>query len=892
MTPLACRPLARRALAAALATAFCTALVLPAAHGAAPAAKAGAPKAYELTQQAAAARAQRVSNIAYVLDMSLTGKDTFAGATTISFDLRDTASALALDLDKAAIAHLSVNGKDVVPAYNQAVISIAAKHLRRGRNTVVVAYQRAHSTNGEGLHRMQDPADGKVYLYSQFEAFAARQMFALFDQPDMKATFQMNVVAPADWQVVSTMRESGVQDTPDGKRWVFPVTRKIPSYVFSLHAGPYKVWEDNSGPHPMRLFARQSVAAQVRPADWFRYTKAGLVFFEDYFGIPYPFAKYDQLLVPDFLFGAMENAGAVTFAEQHFMYRAEMTQAQRQSLAEVIMHEMAHQWFGNLVTMKWWNGLWLNESFASFMGTHATENATEFKNAWQSFYSTEKQRAYTKDQSPSTHPVEAPVSSTGAIHANLDEITYFKGQSALQQLRKLLGDEVFRKGVRDYLLKYQYGNARLEDFIGSLGAAAGRDLSGWSAQWLASAGVNTIEARYSCAGGKVDKFELVQRAASAALPTLREQRVQVATYHLRGDQVALGKSVPVTYAGASTAVPALVGSACPDLVYPNYQDWGYVKVQLDARSFASARTAVSKIADPLQRAMLWQALWDGVRDGALPLPAFIDTAINNAPLESDYDLLGQVLSMTQEAQGYLDLGKAAPATVARTAAALEAMAWAGVEASRANPNFQRRWFTAYVATARSPDALARLAGLLDGSVVTPGMTIDQDTRWSLIARLNRFAYPGSAALVDAELKRDGSDAGQSAAIAARVSRPEAAVKAQWLATIHDLKSPLPFSKVRMAMSRLYPSEQTALSDATAAERLRHLGASDKVENEVYMRSYRALIPATCSPASVKRLDGALQARTLSVTMRRALQDARAEDQRCMTIARTLEAKGQ
>ncbi len=282
-----------------------------------------------LTQAEAAARSARVANVDYVLDFALTGKESFSGTSRISFDLNDTSTPLTIDLNKATISALVVNGKTMTPQYNQFFITLQPQDLVKGRNTVSVTYQRPHSTNGEGLHRMVDPVDGRVYTYSHFEPAAAHQMFALFDQPDLKATFQVNVTAPADWVVVSTTRESSVKDDAAGKRWTFPASKKLSAYNFSLHAGPYKVWEDNSAKYPMRLFARQSVAAQVNPADWFKYTKQGLVFFDDYFGIPYQFEKYDQLLVPDFLYGAMENAGAVTFGERGFLHKAEMTAAER-----------------------------------------------------------------------------------------------------------------------------------------------------------------------------------------------------------------------------------------------------------------------------------------------------------------------------------------------------------------------------------------------------------------------------------------------------------------------------------------------------------------------------------------------------------------------------------
>jgi len=874
----------------AIALAVASAVVFSAAH-AAPATPARADNAF-LSQQDAAARSARVSNVEYALEFALTGNPSFSGVTSASFDLADNAAPLTIDLDKATVKSVTVNGKRVDAQYNNWFLTIAANDLVKGRNTVVIAYERLHSTNGEGLHRMVDPVDGRVYTYSHFEPAAAHQMFAVFDQPDLKATYQVTATAPADWQVVSTTRESKIEELGALRRWTFPKTKKLSPYNFSLHAGPYKVWEDKSGKYPMRLFARQSVAAQVTPEDWFRYTKDGLVFFDQYFGIPYQFEKYYQLLVPDFLYGAMENAGAITFAEGRFLHKAKMTDAQRQSLASVIMHEMAHQWFGDLVTMQWWNGLWLNESFASFMGTLATAEATEFKDAWQAFYSGGKQAAYAQDQKVTTHPIEVPVASTANAFDNIDAITYSKGASTLAQLRHLLGAEVFRKGVHNYLAKYSYRNAKLEDFIGSLGEAAGRDLSGWTRQWLYEAGVNTVAADFSCKAGKISSFTLKQTAPSRALPTLREQRVQVATFKAEGGKLALAQNVAVTYSGASTRVPGLVGTACPDLVYPNYQDWGFVKVQLDKRSFATARANLSKVDDALLRSMLWQSLWDGVRDGQLPLNEFIATALANAPLERDYTLLNDVLGKVAASGQYLDAMNLDTSWARQTRVRLEDMAWNGVQANRGNENFQRAWFGTYLNLASSPAALERLQGILAGTATVEGLNVSQDLRWSIIRRLNRYNVAGAAALVESEAARDKSDTGQAAAIAATVVRPDAALKSQWLATVEDLQTKQPFSKIRTAMNSLYPAEQGALSEQTAGARLANLPAIDKDAGPVYMRAYAgSLIPATCTPASVKRLEAAAGKYTeLSAGTRRALLDTLQEDGRCVSIKQAMTVK--
>jgi len=484
-----------------------------------------------------------------------------------------------------------------------------------------------------------------------------------------------------------------------------------------------------------------------------------------------------------------------------------------------------------------------------------------------------------------------PVPSTANAFDNIDAITYSKGASTLMQLRHLLGAETFRKGVHNYLVKYSYQNAKLEDFVTSLGQAAGRDLSGWTRQWLYEPGVNTIAADFTCKAGKIATFNLKQ-SASKQFPTLREQRVQVATFRIDGGKVALAQNVAVTYSGATTKVPALVGTSCPDLVYPNYQDWGFVKVQLDGRSFATARASLSRVEDPLLRAMLWQSLWDGVRDAQLPLNEFIETALANAPLERDYTLLGDVLGKVAASKAYLDAMNLDTPWVRQTRAALEEMAWKGVLANKGNENFQRRWFSTWLGLASTPAAFERLKAILAGSTGIEGLSIDQDLRWAIIKHLNRYGVDGAASLAEQEARRDKSDTGQAAALAATVVRPDPQVKAQWLGTVEDLQTKLPFSKIRTAMGSLYPSEQNALSEQSADARLAKLPAIDKAAGPVYMRSYGgALIPATCTPHSVKRLSAAADKyRDLSAGTRRALLDALQEDQRCVAIRQAMTAK--
>ncbi|MGI2104409.1 aminopeptidase N [Shewanella frigidimarina] len=842
-----------------------------------------------ISQVQAQARSSVVSNAQYELTFFLSEHSQFSAKSIVHFDLSSVPKSLTLDLNKANIKQFIVNGTKVYPNYNGAYIVLNQSLLVDGHNAVEVEFTREHSTNGEGLHRFVDPVDSKVYLYSHFEPAAAQQMFAVFDQPDLKASYQINVHAPKDWQVISAMRETNVVDQGDTNLWTFPATPKLSPYNFSMHAGPYHVWEDNSGRYPMRLFSRQSVANQVTPQDWFTYTKQGLDFFDRYFGIAYPFKKYDQVLVPDFLYGAMENAGAITFSEDRFLFNAKMTAEQKERLAGVIMHEMAHQWFGDLVTMKWWNGLWLNESFASFMGTLATSEATEFSHAWRTFYASGKQAAYHQDSLVTTHPIEVPVATSQNAFDNIDAITYQKGASTIKQLRHLLGEETFRRGVSQYLQQYSYQNAELNDFIDSLAKASGRDLSLWTKEWLYAAGVNTIKAQYTCQRGQIDSFGLVQTSDDEEHPTLREQRVQLGLFNKTRYGLEKQQVIAVTYKGAYTEVDELIGEVCPDLVYPNYDDWGFVKVALDSSSFNTAKQSLGQVTDPLLRSMLWQSMWDSVIDGNTSLDQFLNIALINAPLEKDYTILGQVLGNLQRAKNYLDL--MAPANTAynsKISKALSQMSLRMSMESYRNSDFQRRWFDAYISLSSHGDALKHIQSLLQSKSHIKGLSIDQDLRWAMIRQLNRYDYGDALALLAKEKHLDQSDSGEKAAIAAEVIRPQSSLKRQWLNTIENNDS-MAFSKIRVAMYNIYPAEQKLLSAATAEQRFANLALMDD-KGPVFMRSFAAqLIPTDCSAANIDAISQVLDTQTgLSKLARRALLETRQQEQRCVKIKQTLQ----
>ena len=841
-----------------------------------------------LSQKQALSRSSRVSDVRYKLSFSLSEEEAFTASSNIEFTLSNAKIPLTIDLNEAEILKLEVNGKLAQYSYNKWFITLPANVLVEGKNSVNVLFKRLYSDDGEGLHRFVDPIDDKVYLYSHFEPAAAQQMFALFDQPDLKATYTLSVSAPANWSVLSAMKESRVEDKATTKVWHFDATPKLSPYNFSLHAGPYQVWHNNQANYPLRLFARQSVAKQIKPEDWFTYTTQGLTFFENYYGVKYPFTKYDQILVPDFLYGAMENAAAITFSERSFLTNGEMSQSKRERLANVILHEMAHQWFGNLVTMKWWNGLWLNESFAAFMATLATAESTEFKGAWRTFYAKGKQSAYREDQSVTTHPIEVPIPSTANAFDNIDAITYSKGASALSQLRHLLGKDIFRQGIEDYLTTHTYKNAVLDDLIQSLAKAGGRNLDSWKQEWLYKAGVNTIKVNFECINDEVSHFEIVQ-SADVNFPTLREQKVQLALFQLaqspdHKDELKLVSAIPYLYKGHISQVKALQGKPCPDLVYPNYEDWGFVKVQLDGTSFETTKKHINKVQEPFLRSMLWQSLWDSVRDGELPLNEYVDLALNNISQEQDYTILGQVLSHLEGSLHYLNKFDSSDNDyVSGVRQKLEQLTWDNLKS--ANKVNMRRWFSAYREFASSTDALSTLEALLNGDEKLEGLTINQDLRWLIIAQLNRYQYENSEQLIQTELIRDKSDAGVKAAIYAEVIRPNEDLKNSWLAIIHENEEGLSLAKLRSAMQALYPSEQHHLSEKSAEQIINNIVKVDGENDHTFMRSYnRYMIPENCSIQSVNRLQQAVtRTDELSEATKRALLVSLQNDKRCLQI---------
>ncbi|MEX0963886.1 MAG: aminopeptidase N [Pseudohongiellaceae bacterium] len=821
----------------------------------------------QLSQAQAIARKARVSNISYVMDIDLVGlADSYQGNVSSRFELTDNDAPLEIDFTGGSVDRLLVNGETVEPDYNGYFITLPRSALITGPNEVSIDYSHPYDQDGTGLHRFVDPEDDRTYLYTYLWPYYSNRLFPNFDQPNLKATFELTVRADSDWQVVSSTTEESV--TPDGDTniWRFPQSEKFSSYIFSLHAGPYQIWEDMAGDVPIRLMARQSLTDYVAVDEWMAYTKSGLAHYRDYFDIPYPFAKYDQLIVPDFLIGAMENVAAVTFSES-YVDRGASNRFSSQRRAGTILHEMAHMWFGDLVTMNWWNGLWLNESFATLMSAIAVSEATEFDDLWHDFYLSENLTAIAADNLVSTHPIEVPVASTNDFFNVFDAITYDKGASVLNQLSHYIGLEDFRLGVSSYLKQYSWESTELDDFIASLSQQSGIDLEPWAQDWMYQAGVNTIEVRFSCDDDRIDRFAILQTAA-AAHPTLRDQRIQLGLFNTADNgAIQLNSALPVVVRGAQTQVPDAVGLACPDLALPNYAGWGYLEMNLDGASMDTvlAGGAIERISDPLIRSMIWTALFDAPDNSLMDNATLLSTLINSLPLETNDRLIRQLMDELVNNLNLLErLGENYAEDLAEFGLLAERQLWqligegvseTGAGQSESTLNLR---LSAYVSLARSDEALENLAGLLDGSIAIQGLSLGQNQRWNIVQRFTARGHDNALQLLAAERARDQSDAGRRAAIAAEAGLPDIEIKQQWLERILDTANPLPLSNLRAAMGSIFPTGQEDLQLSLLPQLSNELSALAAERDNYFQQSYgRDLFSGVCSARGLQILSAAI-----------------------------------
>ncbi len=719
-----------------------------------------------LTRVEAAERSDLIHTHSYLVELDLTtSEETFRCITTVKFDAKAGSSSF-IDAITAKVYSIKLNGEDLDVALADGV-RIALPNLA-AENTLVIDADMHYMHTGEGLHRYVDPADGEVYLYTQFEVPDSRRMFPVFEQPDLKATFEFHVTAPSHWAVVSNQPTPEPTAVRDGvSRWNFKPTPRLSSYVTALIAGPYSskrgsLTSSDGRIIPLGVFARKSMEDFMDAEYFFEKTTEAFAFYEKTFSYPYPFEKYDQLYVPEFNSGAMENAGAVTFNEQ-YLFRSVVPESLRERRVVTIVHELAHMWFGDLVTMKWWNDLWLNESFAEYTSHLGVAEATEWKDAWTTFAFSEKAWAYTQDQLPSTHPVVAPINDLEDVQVNFDGITYAKGASVLKLLGAYVGRENFERGVGNYFKKHEFKNAVLSDLLDELEAASGRELKSWSKLWLETAGVNTLHTRVESENGKITKFA-VEQTTPAKYPTLRPHLMGIGFYNMVGDELVRTHRIEVDIDGALTDIPELVGLDRPSLILLNDEDLTYAKLRLDAESMKFAVDNLSKLRDPLARSLVWGCAWDATRDGEGSARDFIDLILNNLGEEDHGTTLTTVLrQLLTTVKIYTDPARRHDAIVDAFARLIEL-------ARKAKPGSNNQLMFVKFATyfAEIPEHGDILEGLYRGTEVIPGLAIDADMKWDL---MNGIVMEGRYGLKEIEelLAQDDTANGSRQAIMARMS---------------------------------------------------------------------------------------------------------------------------
>ncbi|HYP72540.1 MAG TPA: aminopeptidase N, partial [Microbacterium sp.] len=633
--------------------------------------------------------------------------------------------------------------------------------------------------------------------------------FAVFEQPDLKATFQFTVTAPAAWKVVSNSPTPEPIVHDEVATWGFEPTPRISSYITALVAGPYEstfseLTSADGRVIPLGVYGRRSLWQHLDADYIFDKTREGFAYYEAKFGVPYPFAKYDQLFVPEFNAGAMENAGAVTFTET-YVFRSKVTDAVKERRVVTILHELAHMWFGDLVTMKWWNDLWLNESFAEWASTIATAEATEWTEAWTTFNAMEKTWAYRQDQLPSTHPVVAEINDLEDVQVNFDGITYAKGGSVLKQLAAWVGIDAFFAGVGAYFQKHAFGNTELSDLLVELEATSGRELTTWSKKWLETAGVNTLAPELKTdADGTITRFAIVQ-TAPADYPTIRPHRLGVGFYSLDGDALVRTHHVEIDVDGDLTEVPELVGIAQPDLVLLNDDDLAYAKIRLDERSLQTAIAHLAKITDPLARSLVWGAAWDQTRDAESSASDYVDLVLANIGAETESTTVRTTLGQLQLAANSYVAPAKRDATRQKVADAL----WDLAQRAEAGSDSQLQFVTAFASAAATSAQWEQVRALRSGDTALPGLEIDADLSWALLVSLAAGGVVASAD-IDEALAADNTAKGGEFAAQAKAALPaEADKRVAWSSLIDS--ADLPNTVVRSAaLGFVHPASVASL----------------------------------------------------------------------------------
>ncbi len=841
-----------------------------------------------LSRTEAEARKRTIlGNPAYEVKLALEDgneKSSFRSEATITFDAVAGSSTF-IDLVAESVEEIVLNGRPLPrSAWKDGRIALDGL---AAANTLKVVANCPYRQGGMGMQRTIDPEDGSTYLYTQGEAFEIHSVFACFDQPDIKGTFDLSVTAPADWTVAANTLETKKSVAQDGATatWTFDRSPVMSTYLATFLAGPYHKVTDTSYKYPMELYCRKAMAKYLTPEPTFQTMKMAVDYYEKRFGLPYPFPKLGLAWVPDFTFGAMENPGLMTFVERT-LPRGAVSATQLQYQINVLFHELGHMWFGDRTTMQWWNDLWLNESFATFVSHRGQDEATPFKVAAVDFATRSKAAASAADQKPSTHPISVPVEATNEIWSNFDRITYEKGSSVLQQLERYVGD-AFWKGIHTYLVDRAFGNATRDDLLKHLEKASGVSLARWAKVWLEEPGINTLRANFSSRNGTYDTFIIEQGAAKKEHPTLRPHRLKIGLYDLTAEgKLVLRESIPVTVDGAKTACRELVGKRTADLVLLNDDDWTFAKVAFDPASLAAVKKAVQTLDSPMARTLCNSTLWNMTRDGEFPVREFVDVMCAQAN-ESVPSVLESLLARAQTAiRLYAD-----PAERELLQGKLHDTAQAMLTKSEGTP-FHISWFEVFLATASSQKDIIHLKHLLNGKETLPGIVLapggaapaDQDMRWKILGKLSSLGAVTDSVIHREELG-DDSVLGRVQAQAVRAARPTAAAKKQaWKELMAD---GITIAEARAIGQAFWQPDQENLLRPYYGKLAAAITTwNDRREEQTLDNLVSYALPLQPDATVVKEISAALDVPTVSESVKRQLRDLRDDIERALHCRET------
>jgi aminopeptidase N len=772
--------------------------------------------------------------------------NSYSGGAEIKFQwLGNSSDTLWLDFNQGTVSEFKINEKPVDYQQKKHRLVFSGAALSPGLNRLTLQFKQKFSDEGTGIYRFNDPEDKSVYVYTTLEPYDANKVFPCFDQPDLKASFSMAITAPANWSVVGYDIETSSEKSGENRIWIFPRSLPMSTYVWSIHAGPFKVWSDKQARIPSRLFARKSLARYVQPEDWFTITRQGLDFYEKYFDEPYAFKKYDQIIVPDFKAGAMENVAAVTFNERT-VSRGRELHSKKRDRADVILHEMAHMWFGDLVTMKWWNDLWLNESFATYMAALATSKATEFsgEEAWREFFNT-KTWAYTTDLQVTTHPIEASISSTDDAFVNFDGITYGKGASLMKQLDFYLGEGGFQKGLQIYFNRHRFSNSSLQDFILALEEGSGKNLSRWTKEWLRSKGLNTVSFRPVCQGDRLFKIHFEQGIANGDA-TFRSQKTRLALFRSSDAGLLMDSTLDVEYQGRSGDYALNEERKCPKFIYPNLEDQAYFLPNPNASELGLIVDNYSRMESPFLRQTLIFDLWQSVRRGETRLSEFSEILYRALGTESDPANVESLLIYLKNRWGGASIYEYTDFDSGHELESFEDLIWELYRKSSKNSELQMIYQKFYIGFAQSPNHQNNLKQLLNSnSTKRMGVPIDQDDRWSILLSLASAGDPDAKDLLDKELKRDPSHFGLQAHLAGLARIPDRKQKREFFEQIVNSNPPRTSEQVEYITRNLFPARQRELAAEFQEEFYQQLKKVRSSFEPERLGAYLMLLPEEC-----------------------------------------------